>query len=600
MTLDLHTVKEDFALMVQKVQPWTLSQFVMWLDLKVAEYKVHGYMILDYEGHLNQLFSTDPKKSTAKNGPFTNAATARVRTAPSRNIAKQTSVINIDADSPPPPPTAPAQNTISHLRNTNAQVIDVDIAQSLPSNSRNIQALYARNSQTVESELSVPTLSSPPLSGYSLSKNTANAPTTPYTTHNGQQTMNSNGLRTSLTHPRTFNSNQSQLVNGDNTIIVGSSRGNNGVSYSQHCSTSQQANITRSYVPGEQAYQNQSSVQHIDVDPEQENDLNLVQVEPQMELLMDVECENDYVPENWNSSAALSSGSIGEKRLLQGSIDIKNGNFHSTASNNPNNVDTVNEPVPEIKLEDVKHCTDNESFALNIENSNSCNRLLNTEDCLRIDSDSDIECDNNQESLQESLTEHVWSSEDSAREPSNLPQSVPKRRYMNHRIKPIISLPSFNGYLQNMLESGKAQFVWSKLVEQCAYHILAQKDIREKHDYREFCHALYQRYPSIGLEGPQPWSHFSKTLSQKIRHIRWQHKKRSTLGEGHKNAPPGVNATTAVTTTTTNTTPSTNAATPSNLSAGSSGNNSLIATTNEIKEDISCTTTQMVKKCEDV
>ena len=261
-------------------------------------------------------------------------------------------------------------------------MIDIDIAQSLPSNSRNIQALYARNSQPVENDLSVPTLN-PPIGSYSLSKNTANVSANQYTTHNGQHTMNSNGLRTSLTHPRAFNSNQSQLVNGDNTIIVSGSRGSSGVSFSQ------QPTVTRGYVPGEQTYQNQPSVQHINVDPEPENDLNLVQVEPQIELLMDVECENDYVPESWNSSASLSSGSIKEKRLLQGSVDIKNGNFPSAGpenklTNNLDNMETLNESVPEIKLEDVKHCTDGESFVLNAENSNSCNRLLNAEDCLRI------------------------------------------------------------------------------------------------------------------------------------------------------------------------------------------------------------------------
>ncbi|KAL5009853.1 hypothetical protein ScPMuIL_012158 [Solemya velum] len=45
--LDLHTVKEDFSVLMVQVQPWTLAQFVMWLDLKVAEYKVNGVMDLD-------------------------------------------------------------------------------------------------------------------------------------------------------------------------------------------------------------------------------------------------------------------------------------------------------------------------------------------------------------------------------------------------------------------------------------------------------------------------------------------------------------------------------------------------------------------------
>lgn len=46
MSGDLMGMKENFTSMVQKVQPWILSHFMMWLDLKVAEYKVHGCMIL--------------------------------------------------------------------------------------------------------------------------------------------------------------------------------------------------------------------------------------------------------------------------------------------------------------------------------------------------------------------------------------------------------------------------------------------------------------------------------------------------------------------------------------------------------------------------
>ncbi|GAB1598317.1 zinc finger protein MSN2-like isoform X1 [Argonauta hians] len=50
MSVDLMGMKENFTLMVQNVQPWILSHFMMWLDLKVAEYKVHGCMILDQTG----------------------------------------------------------------------------------------------------------------------------------------------------------------------------------------------------------------------------------------------------------------------------------------------------------------------------------------------------------------------------------------------------------------------------------------------------------------------------------------------------------------------------------------------------------------------
>jgi hypothetical protein len=30
----------------KEAQPWTLTQFVMWLDLKLSEFKIKGYMVL--------------------------------------------------------------------------------------------------------------------------------------------------------------------------------------------------------------------------------------------------------------------------------------------------------------------------------------------------------------------------------------------------------------------------------------------------------------------------------------------------------------------------------------------------------------------------
>ncbi|XP_069110029.1 specificity protein transcription factor 3-like isoform X1 [Argopecten irradians] len=47
---ELLSIKEDFGSMIDRLQPWILSHFVIWLDLKIAEYKVYGYMMLN-ESH---------------------------------------------------------------------------------------------------------------------------------------------------------------------------------------------------------------------------------------------------------------------------------------------------------------------------------------------------------------------------------------------------------------------------------------------------------------------------------------------------------------------------------------------------------------------
>ncbi|XP_060068063.1 uncharacterized protein LOC132548239 [Ylistrum balloti] len=45
--MDLCTVKHSFSELIRVMNPWTQSHFVMWLDIKVAEYKVYGKMVLD-------------------------------------------------------------------------------------------------------------------------------------------------------------------------------------------------------------------------------------------------------------------------------------------------------------------------------------------------------------------------------------------------------------------------------------------------------------------------------------------------------------------------------------------------------------------------
>ncbi|XP_076092805.1 uncharacterized protein LOC143064111 [Mytilus galloprovincialis] len=49
MNLDYHSAQEDFDVIIRKLTPWVLSNFVMWLDVKVAEYKIFGCILNDAE-----------------------------------------------------------------------------------------------------------------------------------------------------------------------------------------------------------------------------------------------------------------------------------------------------------------------------------------------------------------------------------------------------------------------------------------------------------------------------------------------------------------------------------------------------------------------
>ncbi|KAK3595082.1 hypothetical protein CHS0354_043182 [Potamilus streckersoni] len=58
---DIGTLKRHFGQLLDEVQPWVLSHFVMWLDIKVAEYKVLGHMILDNTANDTPQWLRNPK-----------------------------------------------------------------------------------------------------------------------------------------------------------------------------------------------------------------------------------------------------------------------------------------------------------------------------------------------------------------------------------------------------------------------------------------------------------------------------------------------------------------------------------------------------------
>ncbi len=43
---ELVRLKQSFASLVQKAAPLQMPSFIVWLDVKLAEYKVNGYMTL--------------------------------------------------------------------------------------------------------------------------------------------------------------------------------------------------------------------------------------------------------------------------------------------------------------------------------------------------------------------------------------------------------------------------------------------------------------------------------------------------------------------------------------------------------------------------
>ncbi|KAJ8307159.1 hypothetical protein KUTeg_015243 [Tegillarca granosa] len=72
--IDLWKVKENFSSLVVETEPWTLAQFVMWLDLKISEYKIKGFMVLDHNNTTKPRWmspdtDTDPETDIAPQPP---------------------------------------------------------------------------------------------------------------------------------------------------------------------------------------------------------------------------------------------------------------------------------------------------------------------------------------------------------------------------------------------------------------------------------------------------------------------------------------------------------------------------------------------------
>lgn len=149
MSADLMGMKESFSFMVQKVQPWILSHFMIWLDLKVAEYKVHGHMILDQTGIPSLHWLSDnvcSQPSKAPRTPFKENHESEefevLDQSQMATIAKQYSMSSQPYHSGSTPnvenlTSASALNASSSLSVSGHDFSTSQVIQDLPNNSRN-------------------------------------------------------------------------------------------------------------------------------------------------------------------------------------------------------------------------------------------------------------------------------------------------------------------------------------------------------------------------------------------------------------------------------------------------------------------------------
>ncbi|XP_072030479.1 uncharacterized protein [Amphiura filiformis] len=89
--------------------------------------------------------------------------------------------------------------------------------------------------------------------------------------------------------------------------------------------------------------------------------------------------------------------------------------------------------------------------------------------------------------------------------------------------------PNYSDRVLGALKSGNILPDWDIFIMETAYFILRHSDIRNAGDYNEVGRLVSTRWPCINFSehGKNPWNLFVKKLSQKIRNIRWQRKRKA-------------------------------------------------------------------------
>jgi len=68
-----------------------------------------------------------------------------------------------------------------------------------------------------------------------------------------------------------------------------------------------------------------------------------------------------------------------------------------------------------------------------------------------------------------------------------------------------VPLPSFSERVRQQLDNGDITADMDRFIEECAYHIIANGDMKDRGLYEEFGRKLYYAYPCIEHPGNQPW-----------------------------------------------------------------------------------------------
>ncbi|XP_076091015.1 uncharacterized protein LOC143063003 isoform X12 [Mytilus galloprovincialis] len=546
--IDLCKIKEDFSGLVKEAQPWTLTQFVMWLDLKLSEFKIKGYMVLDHhtktkpkwieeedstsdvapipapcrtcnkhsnDGH----FYSDIHSSPASHRNVTRETKNAQPMEESETMRGEVGIIDLShaeisrkqnsARMLRPPDDMSLkksyQNTSYHEKSPNIQVerdknrqedvIEIDVPSPtekmfITSNiNKTSTPVIHSNIRPVQKPKNRPSLSM----GTAIYTSTSSV-TTP--------TFSSSYMSSpSRNIPPTFTNRKFALGAPPPPLVAPSNLAN----LDEMIAQAVQFNEIRT---GADISSSQSQIR-------QSSGQSDVRPPPPMQQQPPKIQESDH---SSSFSEQHSRPTLCEQHSRQ-TISEQ----HSRQTN-----------ISEQKLPYSQQTSTSSSavpIALhaNIDNINiSQNSAHSSSDTMEIKIETEVD-----DSVADSFFVGGMDDTDSADYGNDLHSdrddsaySMPPSAMGQYRKD--VELPTFEDpIVRRALEDNKppSRHMWSKIITRCAYHLLS-KGVPRKHDYQAFAESFFRRYPCVGTSrGPNPWTSFSKAVSHSVRNIRWRIKK---------------------------------------------------------------------------
>ena len=83
----------------------------------------------------------------------------------------------------------------------------------------------------------------------------------------------------------------------------------------------------------------------------------------------------------------------------------------------------------------------------------------------------------------------------------------------------LTQLPTFSERVSGVLKSGDVAGEMDGIVDECAFHIMANGDMTDRGAYEDFGRMMFAQYPCISHSGVNPWVRFVVVSGYRYRNI---------------------------------------------------------------------------------